>query len=158
MFLTYNEFLTDAKWEIKKGNKKVSYIENEDYILLIGVYSTNLLIRFSLFKKNTYSYEENEKDITIIQLEKVHKTVMPVKIINGEIRIDGIRFEMEQRIPIYQIFDENYALEEIKDLEEIKNYRFDKEEDIDTIIKNLSEYVEYVKQEKEYEIKMKVNQ
>lgn len=155
---TFKEFINDAKWEVKRGNKKAAYIDTPEYILLMGAYNANLLVRYGLYRKKPYSYNDEDKKITITQLEKIRKKGIPVRIKDGIARIEGISFETEKRIPVYTIYSAEEAEKDIADLKEINEYRKDREVDIQTIIQNLSDYIEYVNEEKRIESSLKVNQ
>lgn len=161
--------LNDAKWEIKRGNFKTAYIETENNVLLLGMYNENIVVRYYVYDviKNSYSdmihdeSSESENSNTTLSIKKRHIKMTPLNIKNGRIRINNDVFSLSERQYIYPYYSIEEAKEEITTMKEMMKLDFlnqERKKDTEQIIKNLNEYISFVRVEEELTKNMKVYQ
>lgn len=146
----YNELIKDAIWEIKRGNHKISTIENEDYILLLSSFNENIILRYFLYKVKKSIWKDSDEELEIVSLQKQVISREPIIVKDGRVTVNGITFIMEKR----QRFDvELYTRDEAQnDIEYLKTVLDSDDEkikrDAENIINNLNEYIAYYDSEK----------
>lgn len=147
--IQYSELVKDAVWEIKRGNHKISTIENGDYVVLLSAFNENIILRYYLYKIKKENWRDVDEEKTSISLQKQITTREPIIINDGRITINGIPFVMEKREEFdRELYTSEEARKDIEYLQEhIETYADKAKSDAENIIANLDVYIEYCEQE-----------